>query len=99
MAFVPAVLAAIALLVGTAFIGADAFTVIRYIVAILALIVLVFAAEAKAWWAIPILAVIAVLWNPVITFDFDGPWWFLAQVVAAAAFVVIGVQTKVPTEE
>lgn len=98
-AFVPAVLAAIALLIGTALIGTGGFTVIEYVVAIFALIVLVFAAQARAWWAVPLLAAAAVLWNPVVPFGFDGPWWFTAQVVAAVVFVVIGVQVKVPTGE
>jgi lipopolysaccharide export LptBFGC system permease protein LptF len=98
-AFVPSVLAAMALLVGTAFVGQDGFSVIRYVVAILALIVLVFAYQGKAWWAVVVLAAITVLWNPVAPFGFDGGGWFTAQVVAAAVFVVIGVQVKVPTGE
>ena len=94
-ALAPGLLAGIALLVGTALIESDAFIVFRYIVAILALIVLVFAFQAKHWWWIPVMLAIAVLWNPVFPIDIDGPLWVGAQYIAILVFVVAGVLIKV----
>jgi hypothetical protein len=49
-AFLPAILAAAALLSGIPLIGADWYLLIRFIVAILALIVAWFAVQAGQWW-------------------------------------------------
>ena len=46
-ALIPAIIAVIALLIGVALIDSDGFTVIRYIVSIFALIVAVFAWQAR----------------------------------------------------
>ncbi len=90
-ALAPGLLAAIVLLAGSALIESEWFTAIRYTVAILALICLVFAVRAKHWWWAPVYAAIAVLWNPVVVIDVPQPWWSGAQFLAAAAFVVAGV--------
>lgn len=82
--------------VGIAFIGEDAFTFVSWGVAVLALIVLVFALRARHWWWLPPLAAIAVLWNPVVPFGFEGPWWLGAQYIAILVFAVAGVLIKVP---
>ncbi|MFC8734037.1 DUF6804 family protein [Luteimicrobium sp. NPDC057192] len=99
-AFVPGVLGGIAALVGTAFAeSSSGFTVVRYVVAILALIMIVFAVQAKAFvWVVP-LAAIAVLWNPVVDFDFHGTWWGVVQVLAAVVLVLAGVRIKVPASD
>jgi len=99
-ALVPGVLGGIATLVGTAFAtSSGGFTVVRYVVAILALIMIVFAVQAKAFvWVVPLAAVV-VLWNPVVAFDFHGTWWGIVQVLAAILLVVAGVQIRVPADD
>jgi hypothetical protein len=100
-ALAPGLLASVALLVGVALIETETFIVIRFIVAILALIVLVFAVQARHWWWIPFMLAIAVTWNPVVPFDsapldITGPFWLGAQYVAILAFVLAGIFVKVP---
>jgi hypothetical protein len=92
----PGLLGAVALLAGLGLIDSPGYIVIRYLVAILAIIVGVFAFQAKQWWWMPPLAAIAVAWNPVFPFDLHGQWWVAAQYVAAIVFVVAGVLIKVP---
>lgn len=83
----PAVLGAAAVLIGLAFLDAEGYTIVRYAVSILALIVAVLAAQHGNWpWAIP-LVVVAVLWNPVLPFGFDGLAWTAGHIVAAAVFL------------
>ncbi|TPX02421.1 hypothetical protein FJ656_22480 [Schumannella luteola] len=89
-------MAAVVLFVGIALIGQDAFTYISWVVAVLALIVMVFAIQAKHWWWLPVFAAVAVLWNPVLPFGFDGPLWIGAQYLAVVAFLAAGVLIKVP---
>jgi hypothetical protein len=95
-ALAPALLAGVALLGAVALIESPAFLVFRFIVAILALIILVFAYQAKHWWWLPVMLAIAVVWNPVFPFGFDGPWWVGAQYVAILVFVLAGVLIKAP---
>jgi hypothetical protein len=97
-ALAPGLLAAIALLVGVALIESDGFIVVRFVVSILALIVVVFAFQARHWWWIPPLLAVAVVWNPVVPFNFAGPWWIAAQYVAILLFVLAGVFVKVPVK-
>ncbi len=89
-------LAAMALLIGSALITSDTFTVIRFIVSILALIVAVFAWQAAQWWWIIGLAPIAVLWNPVLPIDVGLPdLWLGLQFIASLIFIAAGVRIKV----
>jgi len=97
-ALAPGLLAAIALLAGTALLDSDVFTVFRYVVSIFALIVLVFAYRGRAWWALPLLAAVAVLWNPVFVVPVEAQVWQALQFVAAALMIAVGVLVKVPTE-
>lgn len=95
-ALVPALLATMALLIGSALITSDAFTVIRFIVSIFALIVAVFAWQAGQWWWMIALAPIAVLWNPVLPIDIPLPdVWLGLQFAAAAIFIAAGILIKV----
>jgi len=95
-ALAPGLLGAIVLLAGLALLDNETwFLVIRFGAAILALIMVVFAYQAKQWWWIPVLIAIAVLWNPVFPLLFHGQVWVAAQLVAALAFIVIGVLVKV----
>jgi hypothetical protein len=90
-AIIPAVLAAIVLLAGLALLDSDGFIVIRYVVSILALIVGVFAWQAKQWWWLVLLVPIAVLWNPVFPIDLgNATLWLALQYVGAIAFLICG---------
>jgi hypothetical protein len=99
-ALVPSLLAVIALLIGVALIEGDGFIVIRYVVSILALIVAVFAWQARQWWWIIGLAPIAVLWNPVFPLDLGlADLWLGLQYVAAILFIVTGIFIKVQDKD
>lgn len=97
-ALAPGLLGAIALMVGLALLDIDAFTIIRFVVSILALIMCVFAVQAKAWWWLIGLAPIAVLWNPIIVIELHGQGWVSLQFVAALIFIACGIFTKVPNK-
>lgn len=90
-ALAPGLLGAIVLLGGIALLGGGGFVIVLYAVSILALILVVFALQAKHWWWLPVLAAIAVLWNPVLPLPFSGRWWLVAQLVAGAAMAFAGV--------
>jgi hypothetical protein len=109
LALAPGLIAALALLIGAALLNdtllnngvADdgPFVVVRYIAAIFALIVAVFAFQAKQWWWLPVFAAIAVAWNPAWVIPIPERWWAGAQYVAAIAFLVAGWLIKVPIPE
>lgn len=99
-ALIPAIIAVIALLIGVALIESDGFTVIRYIVSIFALIVAVFAWQARQWWWLAGLVPIAVLWNPVLPIDLGMPdLWLALQYAAALVFIAAGVLIRVREPE
>ncbi len=90
-AIIPAVLAAIVLLAGLALLDADGFLVIRFAVSILALIVAVFAWQAKQWWWLFGLVPIAVLWNPAFPIDLgNATLWLALQYAAVLVFLLCG---------
>ncbi|WP_175481332.1 DUF6804 family protein [Curtobacterium sp. MMLR14_010] len=95
-ALAPGLIAAIVLLACVAFLDAPAFVAVRWVVTVLALIVLVFALRGRAWWALVVTAAIAVCWNPLVTVPIPGQVWAALQFVAAALFVVMGLAVKVP---
>jgi hypothetical protein len=95
-ALAPGLLGAIGLLAGLALLDSDGFTIIRFLVSILALIMCVFVLQAKAWWWLLALVPIVVLWNPIVVLDLSGQGWVSAQFIAALLFIIIGVRTKVP---
>lgn len=93
----PSLLAVVALLLGVTVIEVETFTVVRYIVSILALIVTVFAWQARQWWWIVGLVPIAILWNPVFPIELGMPdLWLGLQYVAAIVFIPAGILIKVP---
>ncbi|MES1170450.1 MAG: DUF6804 family protein [Leifsonia sp.] len=99
LALAPGLLAAIALIAGFALIEGPGFIVIRYAVAILALIVGYFAFQAKQWWWMPLMLAIAVVWNPVIPFAFSGVYWYGAQYLAIIVFILTAILVKVPISD
>ena len=98
-ALAPGLLAAIALLAGLALLSSDWFLAVRFVVSILALIMCVFAIRGRAWWTLPLLAAIAILWNPVIVVPLEGEIWQALQFIGALVTVVTGVFIRVPTDE
>lgn len=98
-ALAPAVLAAIVLLAGVALVGADGYLVIRFAVSILALIIAVFAWQARQWWWLPLLAAIAVLFNPVVVVPIEGDALLIAHYVSIIVLLVIGIFVKVRNPE
>ena len=93
-AFAPGILAAIACLAGIALVGNEYYLAIRFIVAILAVIIGWFALQAGQWWWAPVMVVIAIVWNPLYPFEFAGPWWAGAHIAAAATFLTAGAMIK-----
>ncbi|GAA3909961.1 DUF6804 family protein [Microbacterium invictum] len=93
-ALAPGLLAAIALFLSPLFADGLGATIIRFVVAILALIVAWFAAQAKQWWWTVVFVAVAVVWNPVYPFEFSGGWWIAAQIVGAVLFLLAGALIK-----
>ena len=98
-ALAPAVLCAIVLLAGVALIGAEGYVVIRFAVSILALIVAVFAWQARQWWWIPLLAAIAVLFNPVVVVPVASDALLVVHYVSILVLIVIGILVRVRNPE
>ena len=98
-ALAPGILATIVLLAGVALVGTDGFTWIRYAICILALIVCVFAVQAKHWWWAVALAPVVIAWNPVVPLPFEGWGWRAAQPVAGLVFMAAGVLIKMRNPE
>jgi len=98
-ALAPGLIAAVVAFVGIALMGENAFTFTSWGVAVLALIILVFAIRGRQWWWVPVFVAVGVLWNPVVPFGFEGPLWLGAQYLAILAFIVAGVLIKVPTAD
>ncbi|GAB3606830.1 hypothetical protein GCM10027413_22390 [Conyzicola nivalis] len=98
-ALAPGILGALVLLAGIALIGSDAFTIIRFAVCALALIVSVFAWQARMWWWIIGLGPIALLWNPVFPVELDDNTWLTVEYVAALVFIAAGILIKIRNPE
>lgn len=95
-ALAPGLLGAIVLMAGLALLDNDGgFLFIKFGVAILALILCVFAWQAKQWWWIIGLAAVTVAWNPIWPLALSGQAWVASQFVAALLFIVIGISVKV----
>ena len=99
LALAPGLLAAIVLIAGFALIEGSGFIIIRYVVAILALIIGFFAYQARQWWWMPLMLAIAVIWNPVFPFGFSGIYWYGAQYAAVIVFILAAIFIKVPLSE
>jgi hypothetical protein len=98
-AIVPSILAAIVLLAGVALIGTDGHTVILYVVSIFALIISVFAWQARQWWWLIGLVPIAVIWNPIVPLTMAGALGYGIHYAAAMVFIVAGLRIRVRNED
>lgn len=99
-ALAPGILGAIVLLSGLALLDSvGGFLIIRYVVAILAIIVAFFSFQARQWWWIPPLLAIAVVWNPILPFAFHGQVWVGSQFIATAVFIAAGLLVKIRNPE
>jgi len=99
MALAPAIVATIALLAGVAAIGGDVYVVVQFVVAIFALIVSVFAWQARQWWWVLPLAAIAVLFNPVVIVPIEGDLLLGAHYVSALVLIAVAILVKVRNPE
>jgi hypothetical protein len=90
-AIIPAVLAVIVLMAGLVLLESEGYLGIRFAVSILALIVGVFAWQARQWWWLIGMVPVAVLWNPAFPIDLGNvTLWLALQYVAAIVFLVAG---------
>lgn len=94
-ALAPSLLAAAVLFVAPALLESDWFLAVLFVAAIFAVIIGWFALQAKHWWWIPVMAAIAVLWNPLFPLPFAGPLWSAAQPAAAVVFLAAGATIKI----
>ena len=94
-ALAPSLIAALMLVLAPLLLGGEWRMLVLFVVAILAVITAWFAFQARQWWWVIVFA-IAVLWNPVYPFAFEGPLWTAAQPVAAVTFIAAGALIKVP---
>ncbi|UAJ80876.1 hypothetical protein IT072_07685 [Leifsonia sp. ZF2019] len=97
-ALAPGIIAAIVLLAGLALIGGAWYLYVQYAVAILALIMCVFAGQAKQWWWLVGLVPIAVVWNPVWPLAIEGTVLRALHVVASVFLVCAAVLIKIPAD-
>jgi hypothetical protein len=98
-ALAPGILGALVLLAGIALLGTDGFTVVRFAASILALIVAVFAWQARQWWWLIGLVPIAVVWNPVVPVELGDDGWLGAQYVGALVFIAAALLIKIRNPE
>ncbi len=97
-ALAPGILAAVVLLMTPLMIDSEWFTVVRYVVTILAAIVAWFAVQARHWWWLIAFVPIVVLWNPVWPLALSGQLWLGAQFLAALAFLAAGLLIRTPRQ-
>lgn len=98
-ALAPSILATVALLAGVAAIGGDLYLLIQFVVAILALIIAVFAWQARQWWWLVVLVPIAVVWNPVLPLGLESEVLLALHYVAAVVFLAAGILIRVRNDE
>lgn len=97
LALLPGLLGAIVLIAALALIGSSWYLWVEYAVAIIALIMCVFAAQGKQYvWFIALIP-IAVIWNPVWPITLPDLLFRLLHLIAAAAFIAAGIRIKVPS--
>lgn len=91
-----AILAVLVLLVGAGVVGTEIFTVVRYVVSILALISVVLVWQVRQWWWAIGLIPIAILWNPIFPIEIADIQLFQGlHYTAALVFIAVGVGARV----
>jgi hypothetical protein len=98
-ALLPGIIGAIAALAGVAAIGQGIFTLFLYLVSIFALIVLVLAAQARQCWWLPLLAAVAILFNPVFPLSLPDLVVTFCSYGAAVVFILTAVFVKVVNKD
>jgi len=98
LAFLPGLLGAIVLMAALALIGGSWYVWVLFAVAILALIMCVFAVQAKTYWWLAGLIPIAIVFNPVWPLPIGDLWLRLLHLAGAVVFIAAGVSIKVPVE-
>ncbi|KRC50573.1 hypothetical protein ASE16_06030 [Leifsonia sp. Root227] len=98
-ALAPGILGAIVLIGGLALIGGEWYLYVQYAVSILALILCVFAGQAKQWWWLAGLIPVAVIWNPVWPIAFDDVVIRLLHLAGAVLFIAVAVTVKIPVDQ
>lgn len=96
---VPGILGVSAVFVGMAVFGSEWFLTVLFAVSILAAIMCVFAVQARSAKTavfIPLFAIVAVVFNPIVRIsdNFAGQPWLLGQVAVAAVFFLGGFMIK-----
>ena len=71
------------------------YTMMRWIVTAIALLVAWYAYAAEIWWVIPVFVVLAILFNPIIPVTMTKKEWATIDKVSAVVFVVAGIVTAV----
>ena len=92
----PGLLAGIVCVAGVALIGGEWFLAVRYVVAILAAILAVFAGQAGRWWWLVGLVPVIVLLNPVWPIDLPRLATTFVLLGSAIVVVAVGVTVRVP---
>jgi uncharacterized membrane protein YgcG len=98
LAFLPGLIGAIVLMAALALIGGSWYVWVLFAVAILALIMCVFAVQAKSYWWLAGLIPIAIVFNPVWPLPIGDVWLRLLHLAGAIVFIAAGVSIKVPVE-
>lgn len=93
-ALAPGILAAIALFLSPLVPDGLGATIVRFAVAVLALIVAWFAVQAGQWWWTIVFLAVAVFWNPIVAVEVDYGAWAIAGVIGALLFLVAGALIK-----
>lgn len=93
-ALAPGILVAVVLIAGIALIGQEYYLAVRFVAAILAVIIGWFAIQAGQWWWAPVMLAVALVWNPIYPINITGEWLVGAHIVGAAVCLVAGALIK-----
>lgn len=99
----PGVLGSLAVLSGLFAFKSDWFITVQFAVSILAAIMIAFAIQGRnvrpkvTFIFVPLLAVVVIVWNPIVnlTTDFTGQAWMLSEVAAAVVVFFAGMMIQV----